>query len=726
MMNKSDPLAFQLQAAMFGTLGGLVIGLYEYLSRLGLELSGLHAILPAFGFLLFLLHVPIAVHRVSRPNPVSRGRIPLFLPICICFGLTAVAGMLPAIVGLVLAYLFITVGVIAFLYNLSSWLRARIAFAERIWCLLTAILLVAWTSAILGAQSFVNPLAPEALGYGSIRLDAWWFTALVSMAQTHGYTTIGVDGIPPLTYHVGAYHLYALWGNGLSLTAGDIYHLAAPLIVFPLFLSLPLLVHDRIICIWNRGKEAETGYHGIWFWLLFAVACTGFMPYPFWGQTDIFSQHVMKSLSHTMGVSGLFIVILVFLECVTVSDEKTGKISLTHWVMFILLLPLLVFVLGMFKGIAMALLCAMIGYFLLRLSLWRKPLFVALTLVCAIVSLYTLKLVFIKGYSGHTSLSLPWFHEPRVYWAPHFYLLNFSFTLSYVVLRCFSLGLKTVGDAWEALRNRRLLGAEFLVALACTGMMLEAMGGLHYSIGTPRWLSVPFFVSAVAVLPWNKAYAATHPKSILNMRLTTILALVFTATYLWGVGMDTVRATKEAITIQFRIRYADHHVDERLDEFKRAVAALNFDKALALFSASPDVAPLTEGERGRKAFLAQLRTLRSLPVEQRRKAILFIPRGNQAFWRQYKPNTWQLTPHFLPQAIAGIAMIEGLPDDYTRWEWAYGFSGYPPGRDMRTDPSDLMELNALKARAAEMGFDVLFILDQAEDRELALTRHPLR
>jgi hypothetical protein len=115
----------------------------------------------------------------------------------------------------------------------------------------------------------------------------------------------------------------------------------------------------------------------------------------------------------------------------------------------------------------------------------------------------------------------------------------------------------------------------------------------------------------------------------------------------------------------------------------------------------------------RRAVLQILRSIDRLPPAEKRVTALFVPRRNEAYWKML-PDP-RATP-FLGPAVAGIAMIDGLPDPHPGVDFSgYSFDTYDldQPRPAITDPE--REKSHVTDKARQMGFTRVLVLDVGKD-----------
>jgi hypothetical protein len=118
-----------------------------------------------------------------------------------------------------------------------------------------------------------------------------------------------------------------------------------------------------------------------------------------------------------------------------------------------------------------------------------------------------------------------------------------------------------------------------------------------------------------------------------------------------------------------------------------------------------------------KNVIALLRGLDRLPLEEKRRSLLYIPKTNRQFWdllhTAYSPKD---SPLVAP-ALSGIAMLDGLYDRPEGDVWSgYGYQHYPCPIEKQKQPPLDEYLPLLKQRCAKLGMTQLLVIDEREGR----------
>jgi hypothetical protein len=129
------------------------------------------------------------------------------------------------------------------------------------------------------------------------------------------------------------------------------------------------------------------------------------------------------------------------------------------------------------------------------------------------------------------------------------------------------------------------------------------------------------------------------------------------------------------------------------------------------------VVELDKHLRTDKNIITLLRDLDRLPLEEKRRTLLYIPKTNRQFWdllhAPYSPKDGP----FVAPALSGIAMLDGLYDRPEGDVWSgYGYQHYPCPIEKQKQPPLDEYLPVLKKRCAALGMHQLIVIDERNGR----------
>jgi hypothetical protein len=113
-----------------------------------------------------------------------------------------------------------------------------------------------------------------------------------------------------------------------------------------------------------------------------------------------------------------------------------------------------------------------------------------------------------------------------------------------------------------------------------------------------------------------------------------------------------------------------------------------------------------------KRVLAILDSLDEMPLAEKRRSLLFIPKSNRQFWDLLHGPYWPKDNPLVAPALSGVAMIDGLyvstKEDSSV---GYGYHHYPRSNALPAQPNLAQYLPVLRTRCAKLGFTQLIVID---------------
>jgi hypothetical protein len=395
-------------------------------------------------------------------------------------------------------------------------------------------------------------------------------------------------------------------------------------------------------------------------------------------------------------------------------------------------LPLLVVGLTFLKISVGSVLLAVAGLLFIRTGLWRRSWLGWCSLAaCCVAFVVVVPSVFTFGSHPDPKGSLMLLAYLREYvaspsgWLFHL-LLQYSWTLAVLVLRLRQAGVKTRGDLVTALRGGELLDVEFLVLVALIGSVPGFIlriqgGGASYFFGIQRWVALPMLLASARFVPVTLPAGGlpSWRDRLRALPLAFCLGWFFLAVALGTCVLNTALGYLPPaiqITLKRRGFYLpegggkDKAADWR-NQVQQAFLSGHFSDAWQLVET---VTRATDARSDpRWAVVQILRASDQLPPAEKRVTVLFIPKRNEAYWKMlHDPRA---TP-FLGPAVAGLAMIDGLPDPQPEVVFdAYGYHAYDLNqpRPAFTDPEE--EKSHVLGKARQKGFRRVLVVDVNKD-----------
>ncbi len=702
----SDSIEFRerASAAVFGIVGALILSVSYLLARSGF-VNPFFPVVATLGVALFIICVPLYAFARLSANTVAAGTLEWwkcqpFLSI-VAIALTALAGASADRIGAVPAILIVAIGVSAAVWVIVRWLKA-IGLAGALAIIGSALLFFGWAGGIAWSSRHKHPLLQEALATtGNVHHDPLFNVAIGNMLQAYGVPSTGVDGVPYIPYHYGASWLHAQWADLARLDLLSFYNLGPTVVMIPVFgFALLLFVVEVRAALRRRGRvpvrPLELDYvagGALLAGTIGVIPTTGLIAMGIW------NTHVLISESYTTGLPVFLFVaalLLVFHDSGAIVSRRRSS------AMFLLVaLPLMLAALGFLKVSLMILTLGAVGWTLLREGLLRKPLVVAAAGISVITAVGVYFLVSLPSQNeGIVPLAFMRSSIEPAWWL-WFPFVHLFWSWVYVVARAWEEGVRTSGDLVARLRDRRLLDAELVAAIAVAGfipgLVLEIHGGsAFYFSDVQRWIALPLVMAMGAGWLVRRQRNPGAPSGmfakqgwIAGMRVSHVVLVILALPLLGTALRNVTRAEETALRQNLMIR--------------RDVYALAGVEAVVAWRNLRDEAILRTGlQRSPRYRLASaLRTLDALPRAQKRITALFIPQSDSVFWNILpEPERCNVVSLAGP-ALSGLAMIDGMPPArcYTN---QYAFDFFSPRRVPQKE-ADVTDASVC-SRAVEKGF----------------------
>ncbi|MEO7367824.1 MAG: hypothetical protein ABIZ36_07695, partial [Gemmatimonadaceae bacterium] len=567
-----------------------------------------------------------------------------------------------------------------------------------------------WAGGVAWGARHKHPLFQEALAAtGNVHHDALFNTAVGNMIQAYGIPSTGVDGVPYVPYHYGASWLHAQWADLAGLDLLSFYNLGPTVVMIPVFgFALLLFVVEVRAALRRRGRAPVRPFELDYVAGGALLAGTiGVIPTTGLKAMGIWNTHVLISESYTTGLPVFLFVaalLLVFHDSGAIVSRRRSS------ALFLLVaLPLMLAVLGFLKVSLMILTLGAVGWTALRQGLWRNTLAVAsvgISVTTAVGMYFVVSLP--SQNEGIVPLAFMRSSVDPDWWL-WFPFVQLFWSWVYIVARAREEGTRTADDLLARFRDRRLLDAELVAAIAVAGfipgLVLEIHGGSAiYFADVQRWIALPLVMAMGArwvVGPQRKPDALSgmfaKRQLIAGIRLSNIV-LAFLALPLLGTALRNVtRAGETALRQNIEIR--------------RDIYALAGVASPVPWRDARDEAILRTGlqHSPRYGVVSTLRTLYDLPRAQKRVTALFIPQSDSIFWNLLpEPERCNIVALAAP-ALSGLAMIDGMPParcGYTN-QYAFGFFSPRLGPQTEADVTDA----SVCSRAVGKGFSRVVMLE---------------
>ncbi len=754
------------QTAFFASLMAPVIAAIGFLGRQGFPDNSLLEWAKFVGLSWFLIHFAYAARKVFRTprDPLTavwwQGHAALTLA---GLALLAACGVEQTGVARIAAVIFSIVGAAALVLRLIEHSRSLRSF-HVVWLALFALLVALYAAGAIWGDGFENPLFVENLCNGYAHIDTLFHATLANMLRTYGVCSTGLDGLPHVLYHFGSHWIFARASNLVDLPAIDFYNLAYPVIFAP-FVTFSLLTFAVSIAeIWrgpnrppeesNRdaarsmkggksnaaqpsGAQADAGFHGpgLLFWFVAAVGVLGVLPMgvgiePLTRAAPIFASE-SYGLAIAVALLGIAAVSALSRDIATAPDMRSIDVLLGF--VFLCTLPAVV---GLLKISVMMLLAAAAMWFFVRLRLYRckvtAPSFLIglAVLYCGFLFTYNPEYGQLAGIAPFTALNA----LVGFTWWSYYWLFCYAWTLLFVVLRLREEGVVTLSETLAAFRDRKLLDVELVLIVAVLGsvpeILLRDYSSTHYFADDQQWLALGLTLAVVLrPMRFRVGTMKQAPDAVAAPAQFRTVGGKSNAGWLGRItAFQMLAALLGLFVVGTLVLNTDVLLSGVAATLRRSLelsptatspleAAWNGKFPEARHILEQQVAIVEERLRTDKNVIVLLRDLNRLPLEEKRRTLLYIPKTNRQFWdllhAPYSPKDGP----FVAPALSGIAMIDGLYDRPEGDVWSgYGYQHYPCPIEKTKQPPLDEYLPQLKQRCAALGMNQLIVIDERNGR----------
>jgi hypothetical protein len=594
--------------------------------------------------------------------------------------------------------------------------------------LLGSVFVALVVGSVVWGDNHLNPLVVPGLSFGFGYIDELFHAGMANMIRTYGVPSIGLDGLVYCPYHYGSHFLFAHLSELLQLPVIDFYQLGFPVLFLPWFIHAVGLATEAFL----SGKAVPGGpispIRLSVSLVLLLLALGGFVPFS--------SALLLNYLLNGIGSESMNIALAVLLFALAAGWPiflrglgSAGSLPWADAVAAALAFPLLVVGLTFLKISVGSVLLAVACLLFVRTGLWRRSRLGWCSVTAACLA-FLLVVPLVAGLTARKDAqSITPLAYLRDYVAPNSWLfhllLQYSWVLVFLVLRVRQAGVKTVGDLLEALRRRNLVDLEFLLLMALVGsvpgfFLRVSNGGAMYFFNIQRWVALPM------LLALSLSWPVMAPQTMLSSwrdRLRAMPVALWLGCLLLGVAVGTC-------LLNTWYGYTPAMIDDNLKRRGFFMPQDGTDQAAGMrvtveeaFVAGRfwDAWQLVEeGTRAadnrtdpRHAVVQILRSIDRLPPSEKRVTALYVPKRNGAYWRML-PDV-RATP-FLGPAVAGIAMIDGLPTPQPGVVFeGYGYEPYDLTRAQPAIADADLEKKHVTEKARRMGFARVLVIDSGKD-----------
>ena len=633
--------------------------------------------------------------------------------------LTAALGRAAEFVSVDFFPVLAVVGAVSFLAVFVRWVRSAPLWRSLLLAAGAAVFSV-WTSGVVWGRIYKNPLFYENfILNGKVHHDSLGLAAIANMLRTYHVASTGVDGLNYVAYHWGTQWLFAQWSNLLGAQVLDFYQLGFPVTMIPFFfggiLAFAVALRNRRVAP-NAGQDLRDDLR---LWFVFLSAPIGVMPVSGLDSMGVWTSNLLISESYTVAMPCALLmlatVVLFGDGLATRSDETSLGVRSVGESLFVLIgIPLCVVALGYLKISFMFLGFALAIYTLVRLRLYRQPLYLASAALLTVLCLVAYTQVSLPAHrEGLAPLDFLWsFVKPS--WWPFFLIVHLFWSWVYIFVRLKSEGIGTLADLREAAAEKRILDVEVVALVAVLGLGPGLVthidgGSAFYFSDVQRWLAVGLLLSRIPmfadVLLGEPRLRGLRRSSRIGPRIDalSLRAVLFAFLLLPIVG------SLISNSVVWPVRMARANAETRLALYPESIRT-TIPAGLHGLPQLRNQTILARGLRRSPDYLVAetLRGLSRMPASMRSRTALFIPQDQTVFWQSLtRPGACTFQP-FVATALASMAMVDGMPAHGCVLNRYYGFGSFTP-RARPQMPADASP-DALCRRAALARLDRVLVL----------------
>lgn len=721
MTNKTAAGDTRTLVALAGVVAITIGGVY-WILRVGFD-NPAGPVIKSVALSLFLITLPLILRRalvrtVSPSSSESWATSYAFLWLA-GIGVTGLIGRLVPVVGLNFFLLFAIVGIVAYAITLVRWIASQ-GFVRTLLSLAGAVVFGVWTSGVVWGRIYKNPLFFENfIADGKVHHDTLNLAALGNMLRTYDVASTGIDGLNYVPYHWGSAWLFVQWANLIDIDILRFYQLTFPVTIIPFFfggtVALAIALANR-----RRAEGDDTRRLSGFFWAVLIAIAVGVAPIAGLDAMGVWTSNILISESYTVAVPAALLfaaVVIAWADSISpdIISLRSAALRASDWLFLIIVIPGGIVLLGYLKISLMALAFAAAVYLTLRLGLYRRLPFLISISITAVVFYMTYVRVSLPAHrEGLAPLDYLSNFVPLPWW-PFFVFVHLAWTWIYTVYRIRQEGIANVSELGEALRARRLIDAELLVGLAVIGIVPGLLihidgGSAFYFSDVQRWLAGAMLLSWVASAGHTLWPAGTEANRGVGSMPTRSLLIAF----LMIAAVSSVIAN----VVYWPAIMIRQNVALREQLYAKAGKG-DVTGRIRDFITMRDPVVIAAGLRSSPNYtLAHtLDDYQRTPVSVRRHEALFIPQSDTHYWTSLARAPECTFQSFVAPALAGIAMIDGMPAVGCKLSKYYGIGSFAP-RTVAQKPEDETP-QALCARAKAIGADVVITMRFPGDSTIA-------
>src|SRR3989304_8751273 len=541
------------------------------------------------------------------------------------------------------------------------------------------ILFTLWSSKFL--LYYFSPIFYEKLFTGKVFIDPVFNGAVANMIKNYGIPSTGLNGTTYLPYHYLSHWIFAQFSKLLDVNVLQFYEIGYPVIFLSLFFKFFFLG------IKNAGYKVKNFIDNRLFWVLFLLVFTGLFP-KFVLERFFVSHFIIISESYNLSIT---LSLLTFLMIAFFRDKNSnGKIFLySKSAFFIILLPLLIFLIGLSKSSTLVIFVAVLFYLFIRYACYKKLVYNLGGIFVIISTFLSLRATTQAGFENSEFQLFHFFNvviqkrNEGLLWPVTlilFIIIYFFWSISFIFLETINLKKSYSGSLINNFKEKKTIKIEVVILICLIGILpgiflIIGGGSANYFSELQKWVSIILLLSLFA----SQDFIHIDIKRIIKKPIR-IFIIVVIIILIFSIIFNFVT--------EFRSFYDDYSQNKK--EYNLIIDNDIEDDMISY----------------RTKLVKVILELDRLSISEKQNSILYIPVDNTEFW-DLKILPKSLSVPLLVPAVSGIAMIYGLPDEGLIYTKNFGYSVY------RTTSKRVMDKNVdeLFYEIKQKGYRNLILLD---------------
>jgi hypothetical protein len=310
---------------------------------------------------------------------------------------------------------------------------------------------------------------------------------------------------------------------------------------------------------------------------------------------------------------------------------------------------------------------------------------------------------------------LRWNVEPQ--WWPYSWAILYLWAWAFAAVRIAEERIHTLGGLARACAQRKLLDVEFLFVVALVGALpglLTGFSATYFFSEYHHWPAVALLLSMVVSgrLARSALRQSSHEEEVDERPGLSRLGLGRIAL---AVVVLSIVGTLCGNTAQLLSRMVAANLAARgrpTGQTGLGLALMGGRLSQAAEILRQTAADVEARMKTDKKIVAALSELDAMPLAEKRRSLLFIPKSNRQYWELVHGPYWPKDGPLVAPALSGVAMIDGLYMPAKDDPWlGYGYHTYSKEDASRPQPPLSQNLPLLRRQSAQRGFSQLIVID---------------